>query len=330
MLNDVEKNNQILEIKPWHPDRPVSKGATAYHEAVMNAPYYADNLTELINIITPRLKENQIVVDFGAGTGVSAVHLLNRLKVKIRLWLVDNSAAWLGKAYEVMRDRSNVSCFLLEKVDGRYATLSETIGNNVADHVISANTFHLIPNLAEVFSGINSALKPGGTFTFQSGNMIRDGRENGILVVDDTIRRVHDIGLELIGKNDKFKDYRTSLKEKIKNEEEQRRFIFPNPRPVENYLSALKDAGFNHKDTHYKFIRISYSDWLDFLRVKRLQAGILPEVGGKEPTPQEDQDRDELITLASKQLFKELEENNPFADDRCFTTEWVYVTAVKK
>src|SRR3989338_6795665 len=88
--------------RKWKPDRPVSKGAEAYHEAVVNAPLY----------------------------------FLKYLKIKFRLWLVDNSAAWLGKAYDIFKDNPNVSCFLLEKINGRYETLAEIVGNDIADHVI--------------------------------------------------------------------------------------------------------------------------------------------------------------------------------------------------
>ena len=56
----------------------------------------------------------------------------------------------------------------------------------------------------------------------------------------------------------------------------------------------------------------------------------MPEIGGKEPSPEEEQDRDELITMASNQLFKELENNNPFADEEGFTAEWVYITSTKR
>lgn len=315
--------------KEWKPDRPVSKGAEAYHEAVVNAPYYIENLREFVNIVSSNIKENDIVVDFGAGTGVSALYFLKYLKIKFRLWLVDNSAAWLGKAYDIFKDNPNISCFLLEKINGRYETLAEIVGNDIADHVISANTVHLIPDLGAAFKGIYSSIKPLGTFTFQSGNISRDGRENGVLMVDDTVKRVHDLALDIIRTNDKFQKYRKDLDKRIQAEDEQRKFVFPDPRPLEIYLKNLKDAGFKYIEMNYKLIRIKYKDWLNFLRVKRLQAGILPEVGGKEASAEEAYDRDLLITLGSDRLFKELEEKNPMADDKSFTTEWVYVSAKK-
>ena len=315
--------------RKWKPDRPVSKGAEAYHEAVVNAPYYIENLREFVNIVSDKIKEDDIVVDFGEGIGVLVLYFLKYLKIKFRLWLVDNSAAWLGKAYDIFKDNPNVSCFLLEKINGRYETLAEIVGNDIADHVISANTVHLIPDLGAAFKGIYSSIKPLGTFTFQSGNISRDGREKGTLMVDDTVKRVHDLALDIIRTNDKFQKYRKDLDKRIQAEDEQRKFVFPDPRPLEIYLKNLKDTGFKYIEMNYKLIRIKYKDWLNFLRVKRLQAGILPEVGGKEASAEEAHDRDLLITLGSDRLFKELEEKNPMADDKSFTTEWVYVSAKK-
>ena len=318
------------QLNRWIPSKPASRGAGSYHDAVCNANYYTDGLNELIKIISPRIKNNDIVIDFGAGTGSSALHLLKGIKARFNLWLVDNSAAWLAKAYEIFKGNENVGYFLLEKIKDRYSTLAETVGEGQANHIISANTLHLIPNLEYTFKGINAALKAGGTFTFQSGNIMRNDRKAGILLIDDTIKRVHEISLKIVQTNKKFARYRKDLARRIELEESQRKFMFPDPRPLETYLEALKAAGFECERPHYKLIKIVYKDWLEFLRVKRLQAGILPEIGGRNPTVKEEQDRDELITMASNQLFKELEDNNPFADKEGFTAEWIYVTAVKE
>jgi len=317
-------------LKNWHPDKPVSKGATAYHNSVVNASWHIENINELIKIVGKKIKDNSIVVDFGAGTGSSTLYLLKNLKVKFKLWLVDNSASWLSKAYELFSHYQNVNFFILKKTNNSYATLAEAIGRGVVDHVVSANTVHLIPNLEETFKGINRALKQKGSFTFQSGNIIRRDREEGILMIDDTVKIVHDIALKIIRTNKNFAKYRKGLDERVETEENQRKFIFPDPRPIEIYLKMLKVAGFEYIAPHHKLIKVKYEDWLDFIRVKRLQAGILPELGGKEPTPEEEKDRDELITLASNNLFKELETKNPFADNKSFTAEWIYVTARKE
>ena len=312
----------------WRPDRPASKGATAYHDAVSKAEYYIAILDELMKIAAPKIKNNDIVVDFGAGTGVSALRLLEFMKANAKLWLVDNSPAWLGKAYDVIPNK-NVSCFLLEKTPDGYAGLSDTVGVGIVDHVISANTVHLVPGIDEVFAGISEALKIGGYFFFQSGNITRHNRPDGALMVDDSVKRVHDIALQLVKTDARFAAYRKDLNERISMNESQRKFVFPEPRPIEFYLESLKKTGFEYQAPDFKLFKVKYADWLNFLRVRRLQAGILPEIGGHDPTPQEESDRDALITAATNMLFKELRETNKLADKESFTIEVVYVTAKK-
>src|SRR3989338_4066234 len=174
-------NLTIHQPMSWKPDRPASRGANEFHNAVINASWNHKCLDELIDLAKPNIKENDIVVDFGAGTGTSAARILEKLKIKIKLWLVDNSPAWLSKAYEFLSNRANVSFFVLEKKNDGYETLSETIGKGIVDHVLSGNTVHLIPNLKETFKGVAEALKSGGTFVFNTGNVLRQGREKGIL-----------------------------------------------------------------------------------------------------------------------------------------------------
>jgi len=317
------------QLKLWHPDKPASKGATAYHNAVVHASYYLESLDKLAKIISKKIKDGDIIVDFGAGTGVSALQLMKRLRVNIKLWLVDNSPAWLGKAYEVFNRNPDVKCFLLEKSNNTYTTLGETIGEETADHVISANTVHLIPKLEYTFKDINAALKPNGTFTFQSGNIIRSNREKGVLMVDDTIKRVHDIAIEIVQTDNKYANYKKIIDDRIEKENLQRKLVFPDPKHLECYLNALKTACFKYTKSYFKLLRIKYNDWLDFLKVKRLQAGILPEVGGINPSFEEEKDRDDLITMSANQLFKELQTQNPMSDDKSFTVESIYVTATK-
>ncbi|MBS3105343.1 methyltransferase domain-containing protein [Candidatus Woesearchaeota archaeon] len=328
MQKIMEKNETIL--KPWRPDKPASKGATAFHDAVFNSSWLKDILYELAAIVRPKIKNGDIVVDFGAGTGTSSILLLKHLKQSISLWLVDNSQSWLGKAYELLHGFPNVDYFILEKKGNAYATLAETIGSGAADHVISANTIHLIADVGDVFSGISLALKKGGTFTFQTGNFLREKRPEGALMIDDTVKIVHDIALDIVRTDPKFAIYRKSLDKRIATEESQRRFVFPDPRPIEFYLDALKTSGFKYDAPIYIPVKVRYDDWLNFLRVKRLQAGILPEVGGKEPSPQEEEDRDALITRGALKLFKDLENSNPLSDNKRFTIDIAYVTSVKE
>ena len=322
-------DTKINKPKSWKPDRPTSSGASAFHTAVVDASWLHNCVDQLMKYADPKIKEKDIVVDFGAGTGTSSARILNKFKGKISLWLVDNSPAWLGKAYEYLHSKPNVDFFILEKKNDHYSTLSETVGKESVNEVLSSNTVHLIPNLKDTFKGIFDSLKPNGIFIFNSGNIERKGKPKGALMLDSTVYRVHDIAIDLIKKLPKFKQYREGLDKRIKEFLPQRKFIFPYPRDIKEYVDAVKAAGFKQVKTYYTCFKLKYSDYLKFLRVKRLQAGMLPEVGGNEPTPAEIEDRDELITQASLKLFDELNEKNPLADNKSWQCEWAYVEGIK-
>src|SRR5258708_14679133 len=148
-----------MQLSTWIPNRPPSTGATAYHKAVAKSSWHIENINELINITEKRIKEDDIIVDFGAGTGSSAIYFLNILPKNTKLLLIDNSPSWLGKAYQILHTNNKVAFALLKKKENRYMTLEEITGKKTIDHVISANTVHLIPDIYETFTGIYKALK---------------------------------------------------------------------------------------------------------------------------------------------------------------------------
>ncbi|OGV97423.1 hypothetical protein A2W24_05610 [Microgenomates group bacterium RBG_16_45_19] len=320
-LKSINKNS-------WQPDRPTSKGATAYHEAVVKASWHQENINGMIELLKSSFNEGQVLIDFGAGTGASAIYLLKVLPKTATLWLMDNSASWLGKAYEILHQDQRVRFALLPKKGNGFTTPDEVIGTEATDYVISANTVHLIKDLKQTFTGIYRVLKRTGSFTFQSGNITRAGRKPGVLMIDDTINQVHDLAIDLIKTDRPYQKYRHDLKSRIKQETKQRRLIFPKPRSIELYKAKLKAAGFKKIRVTYKLIPIKYIDWLKFLRVRRLQAGILPEVGSREATLKAELDRDRLITRAAKLWFNQLKQQNRLYRSS-FMAEWIYVTAQK-
>lgn len=319
----------LTKYVAWIPNRPVSQGAVAYHQAVVNTSWHKENIQELLDGVKNKIKAGDIVVDFGAGTGSSALYLLKILPPSSTLLLVDNSPSWLGHAYQILGSNKQIVCMLLGKTGERYATLDQSLGENSVSCVVSANTVHLIPDIKEAFEGIYAALKNHGTFAFQSGNIIQAKRKKGILMIDDSIDQVHDLALDIVRSDKTFRRYKKDLAVRVKEQVHQRKFVFPTPRPIEYYLKILKSVGFKNAIVKTKPIRVNYADWLSFLRVRRLQAGILPEVGGKDATPQEEKDRDTIIKRAAQKLFDQLKSKNPFANAKSFTAEWIYVYAEK-
>lgn len=323
------KQSNKSQFVQWQPNKPASPGAVAYHKAVAYASWHKDNIHEMIRLVKRHVEKGDVVVDYGAGTGSSALYVLPAIPGKHVFMLVDNSPSWLTHAYELFHTNPTVKFLLLKKGETRLQILEELVGVGAVDHVFCANTVHLIQDIDNAFKGIYGALKNGGTFTFQSGNIKRTQREKGILMIDDSVNEVHDIAISIIRSDPRFKKYLTGLQTHITQEQEQRRFVFPKPRPISFYVKQLKVAGFIDIETSWKKIEVRYSDWLEFLLVKRLQAGILPEIGGIDPTPKEEKDRDMIITKASQQLFKQLKRQNPLASKLTFTTEWTYVQAKK-
>lgn len=313
---------------PWIPNQPTSKGATAYHNAVVDTSWHKNNIYELINHLKNKIKKDQIIVDFGAGTGSSTIYLSKAFK-NVRILAVDNSASWLTKAYEILHKNKNIDFLLIEKEGNKFISINKLIGKNSADHILSFNTVHLIPDIQGTFDGIFSALKKGGTFAFQSGNIFLQNKEEGIMKIDDSINSIHDISIEIINQDTKYKKYKRGLKKKVKDQTLQRKLIFPQPRTLEFYLKTLKTLGFKNKKIFRKRIRVKYKNWLDFLKVKRLQAGILPEIGGRNASEKEVIDRNLIITKASKILFSDLNKNNSLATSSSFCAEWVYVLTEK-
>ena len=313
----------------WKPVRPVSKGAEMYHNAVIDTSWYNDNLQPIISMLSEELFKSSTVVDFGAGTGVSSIFLLNKIKHNFNLLLVDNSPSWLGKAYELLKDDHRVDFFILEKNAEKYNTLAETIGFNTAHLVISANTIHLIPDVKEVLQGIYDSLRPHGYVILQSGNIKRHGRKKGVLMIDNTVEKVHTIAINLVKTEKKFVKYKLNLTKRVKEEQNQRKLIFPDPRDVLVYKNALAKIGFKKIAIKHRLIKVKYDDWMKFLRIRRIQAGILPEIGGKNPSIIEENDRDAIITLAIEKYFNYLKKNNSLATKNYFVTEWIYVKAEK-
>lgn len=315
--------------KSWQPTKPVSKGAEMYHNAVINTSWYNDNLQPIIPMFNEKLLKNSIVVDFGAGTGISSIFLLDKIKLNFKLLLVDNSPSWLGKAYELLKDDNRVDFYILEKIADKYNTLAETIGFNTAHLVVSANTIHLIPNLKEMFKGMYDSLRPNGYVILQSGNIKRKGRKNGVLMIENTVEEVHGIAINLIKTENKFSKYKGGLNKRIKDEQNQRRLIFPDPRNISVYRNVLTKIGFKDLVVKHQLIRVKYDDWIKFLRIRRIQAGILPEIGGRNPSIIEENDRDAIITLAIEKYFNHLKKDNPLATKSNFITEWTYIKARK-
>lgn len=314
--------------KKWIPDKSVSHGAQAYHETVIKSSWYDSNLKKFVLEFLD-LKHRDVVVDFGAGTGISSLYLYEHIDEDCELLLVDNSPSWLAKSYEIFSDKSNVSFFVLGKNCSGYEKLSDIIGVELVDAVLSANTVHLIEDLSSTFLGIYESLKLGGAFIFHSGNISRDNRDNDVLAIESSIEDIHSIAIEIIKTDKRFSKYVDSIDNLMISEYNQRKIIFPDSRTTEYYMDCLVKSGFKNIELKYFPVEVLYDDWRNFIKIKRIQSGVLPEIGGRNPNEEQQNDRNIILDMAMDEYIMNLWNNNHFATDEKFVVEWICMKAVK-
>lgn len=120
-------------------------------------PIYQKSAEEIVKFHNPKeAEEDPIVIDLGAGTGVSSEVLLNT-GVK-SLTLVDPSRAMLEEAEARLEDKVDYICANAESFYGAFD------GN--VDLIYALNCIHLFENLVDAIAGIACALKKDGLFIF--------------------------------------------------------------------------------------------------------------------------------------------------------------------
>ncbi len=84
-----------------------------YHNGNTNEPvnWHKNSVGKLIETAMPHIVDGSLVVDYGSGTGGSAIELLKSLDergMKIELVLIDPLVSWFSKARELLGGRDDV------------------------------------------------------------------------------------------------------------------------------------------------------------------------------------------------------------------------------
>ena len=120
-------------------------------------PVYQKSAEAIVKFQDPlEFGPDSVLVDLGAGTGVSSEVLLEA-GVK-SLTIVDPSNAMLAEAEQRLEDRVEYLCSDAEQF---YANFESNI-----DIVYALNCIHLFPDTVKAFAGVACALKKGGLFVF--------------------------------------------------------------------------------------------------------------------------------------------------------------------
>jgi len=293
-----------------------------YHNGNTNEPvnWHKNSVGKLIETAMPHIVDGSLVVDYGSGTGGSAIELLKSLDergMKIELVLIDPLVSWFSKARELLGGRDDVHFELSIENDssGRtsFRRLEDILGGRKADVIISSSTLHLIPaktigNLVGQFAG---SLTEGGTFIWDSGDLESDFRPDNSALLHDPYRAVR----ELL-RDDERRSARLSemTEDEIDGHERRLDRIFPPPFSIEVVLEALEGAGFS-SDISEEVVDFSNEDAERFVLVPRLAEIAAPLQQGEE--------RDNAIKRALNTALKSIADEGKGSDE-AYRSHWVY------
>ena len=299
----------------------------AYHRALyptgdVEAPssWHRDSVGPLIDLALPHITDGSVIVDYGTGTGASAIELLKKLddeEIRVEMILVDPLVSWFSKARDLLGDRDDVHFELSIRTDAdgiaSFRDLREILGGRKADVIISSSTLHLVParamaGLAEQFV---ESLTKGGVLVWDSGDLESDFRPGDSALLHDPYRRVR----EILRTDAQRKILLAMMSGEDRNKSEKRLDrIFPLPFSVEVITDALGDAGF-YTEISEKIVRFSNDDAERFVLVPRLAEIAAPLLKGEE--------RDDAIKKALKVALEELATQGK-GDEVAYRSHWIY------
>jgi len=293
-----------------------------YHEGDVERPagWHCDSISHLLDLVMPHITDGSLVVDYGAGTGGSAIELLKRTDeagLSIELVLVDPLVSWFGKARELLDHRDEVhfvsSMFSDENGKMGFRRLDEMLGGRRADVIISSSTLHLVPTkaLADLCGQFAESLAPGGIFAWNSGDIKSDMLPANASLLHDPYRAVR----ELL-RDDSVRLTMLAEMEEVEAQRAERRAdrIFPEPFSIEVILDALDAAGFTG-DIYDHVVGFSNEDAKRFILVPRLSEIAAPLIEGEE--------RERAVSTAIVAVLSEMREAGT-ASEQEYRSHWIY------
>ncbi len=293
-----------------------------YHDGEIEKPaeWHKESIGKLVELSLPHIGQGSLVVDYGSGTGGSAIELLKALDdkgISIELVMVDPLVSWFAKARELLGARDDVHFELsIEQNDaGRtsFRRLEDMLNGRKADVIISSSTLHLVParamsDLARQFS---ESLAPGGVFVWDSGDFESGFRPRNSALLHDPYRAVREIL-----RDDEARKRLLSMMAKGDADRSERRLdrIFPLPFPVEVILDAMSEAGFSTEISE-KVVDFSKDDAERFVLVPRLAEIAAPLLEGEE--------RNNAIRTALKSALSEIEAQGK-GTGTSYRSHWIY------
>ena len=295
-----------------------------YHSGDINQPasWHQESVEPLIEKALENISEGSLVVDYGAGTGGSAIELLKKLDergVTIDLVLIDPLISWFAKARDILGDRDGVQFELSISKDESgqisFKRLEEILGGRKADVIISSSTLHLVPAKAmdDLAIQFANSLSDDGVLIWDSGDLESDFRPINSALLHDPYRLVR----EILRNNTQRIEALSRLSNEEANKSEKRLDrIFPLPFPVEVIIDSMRDAGFTTQISE-KIVEFEKEDAERFVLVPRLAEIANPLMKGKQ--------RDDEIKNALKFALGRIAEDGR-GTDSSYRSHWIYGT----
>ena len=295
-----------------------------YHSGDINQPanWHKESVKPLIEGAMDNISEGSLVVDYGTGTGGSAIELLKKLDesgMTIDLVLIDPLVSWFAKAWEILghRERVHFELSISKEKSGQiiFRRLEEMLEGRKADVIISSSTLHLVPakamnDLAIQFAG---SLSDDGVLIWDSGDLESDFRPINSSLLHDPYRAVR----EILRDNSQRIEILSRLSNEESNKSEKRLDrIFPLPFPVEVIIDSMREAGFNTEISE-KVVKFENDDAERFVLVPRLAEIAAPLIKGKE--------RDNEIKKALKIALRRIADDGR-GTDSSYRSHWIYGT----
>ena len=241
--------------------------------------------------------------------------------------IVDASAKFLRVALEKYQGDPLVALRLLHylKDERRLQTLDEVLDLEF-DALACTNAIHLYPDLGETLGAWMRALRPGGGVFINSGNIRNPRAKPAEWILDETVWVINDLAEGLVRSDPQYVHYREDVDDaaRMKAHADHRNRVFLQPRPLDSYVDALGEAGFEVLGVREETIEARVSEWFEFLSAYHDAVlgwvGGTQRIDGAEPTPGAVRDRLKLIRHAMETLF---------GGRPTFNACWTYITARK-
>jgi len=299
----------------------------SYHRALyldgdveQPASWHRDSINHLLELVMPHIQQGSLIVDYGTGTGGSAIELLKQTDaagLSIELILIDPLVSWFGKARELLGHRTDVhfeySMFTDDNGKIGFRRLDEMLNGRSANVIISASTLHLVPikALSDLGMQFNKSLAVGGVFVWDSGDIESEILPPTAALLHDPYRAVR----EYLKTDSTRKKLLAEMGEVDAQRAEHRADrIFPKPFSLDVILDAFDSAGFSSTITDH-IVGFSNEDAKRFILVPRLSEIAAPLVEGEE--------RNKAVSEAIAAVLKQMRKIGT-ASDEGYRSHWIY------